>query len=87
MSFLWKIQESTGHPLHHAAGWGRVENARRLLAAGASQEARNAAARFRSLCTEDADFPRYAANHARICKQQEDANNWIEGYRKAGLLD
>jgi len=54
---------------------------------GRMEEALNATAQFRSLCAEDVDFPRYAANHARICKRQEDANNWLEGYRKAGLLD
>jgi len=54
---------------------------------GRMEEARQAVDQFRSLCTEDVNFPRYAANHARICKRQEDADNWIEGYRKAGLLD
>jgi adenylate cyclase len=54
---------------------------------GRMEEARQAVEKFRSLCAEDVDFPRYAANHARICKRQEDADNWIEGYRKAGLLD
>ena len=54
---------------------------------GRLEEARKAAAQFRSLCAEDVDFQRYAANHARICKRQEDADNWLEGYRKAGLLD
>ena len=23
--------------------------------------------------------------HVRMCKRQEDADHWIEGYRKAGL--
>ena len=54
---------------------------------GRMKEARQAVAQFRSLCAEDVNFPRYAANHARICKRQEDADNWIEGYRIAGLLD
>jgi len=54
---------------------------------GRMEEARQAVAQFRSLCAEDVNFPRYAANHARICKRQEDVDNWIEGYRKAGLLD
>ena len=54
---------------------------------GRMEEARQAVTQFRSLCAEDVDFPRYAANHARICKRQEDADNWMEGYRKAGLLD
>jgi adenylate cyclase len=54
---------------------------------GRMEEARQAVDQFKSLCTEDVNFPRYAANHARICKRQEDADNWLEGYRKAGLLD
>ncbi len=54
---------------------------------GRMKEARQAVAQFRSLCAEDVNFPRYAANHARICKRQEDADNWTEGYRLAGLLD
>jgi adenylate cyclase len=54
---------------------------------GRMEEARQAVVKFRSQCAEDVNFPRYAANHARICKRQEDADNWTEGYRKAGLLD
>jgi len=54
---------------------------------GRLEEAKKATARFKSLCSADVNFPRYAANHARICKRQEDADNWTEGYRKAGLLD
>jgi len=54
---------------------------------GRMEEAREAVAEFKSLCAKDVNFPRYAANHVRICKRQEDADNWMEGYRKAGLLD
>jgi len=54
---------------------------------GRPEEAKKATIRFKSLCSADVNFPRYAANHARICKRQEDADNWTEGYRKAGLLD
>ena len=54
---------------------------------GRMEEAFKATAQFRSLCAEDVDFPRYAANHVRVCKCPQDADNWIEGYRKAGLLD
>jgi len=54
---------------------------------GRKEEALKASDQFRSLCAEDVNFPRYATNHTRICKRQEDADNWIEGYRKAGLLD
>ncbi len=54
---------------------------------GRMDEPYQAAARFRSLCAEDVNFPRFAANHASICKRQEDKDNWLNGYRKAGLLD
>jgi adenylate cyclase len=54
---------------------------------GHLEEAKKATAHFKSLCSADVNFPRYASNHARICKRQEDADNWTEGYRKAGLLD
>jgi adenylate cyclase len=54
---------------------------------GRMDEAQQAVDQFNSLCAEDVDFPRYAANHARICKRQQDADSWMEGYRKAGLLD
>ena len=54
---------------------------------GRMKEAHQAVTQFRSLCAEDVNFPRFAANHARICKRQEDADNWKEGYRIAGLLD
>jgi tetratricopeptide (TPR) repeat protein len=54
---------------------------------GHLEEAKKATAHFKSLCPADVNFPRYASNHARICKRQEDADNWTEGYRKAGLLD
>lgn len=54
---------------------------------GRMEEARQAVSQLRSLCAKDVNFPRYAAHHARICKRQKDANNWTEGYRKAGLLD
>ena len=54
---------------------------------GRMDEAYKAAAQFRSHCAEDVNFPRYAANHANICKRQVDKDNWLNGYRKAGLLD
>jgi adenylate cyclase len=54
---------------------------------GHREEAFKITAHFRTLCAEDMDFPRYAANHIRLCKRQEDADNWMEGYRKAGLLE
>ncbi len=54
---------------------------------GRMENALAAVSEFRSRCSEDVNFARYAANHARICKRQEDAENWMEGYRKAGLLE
>jgi hypothetical protein len=54
---------------------------------GHIEEALKTTAHFRTLCADDMDFPRYAANHIRLCNRQEDADNWMEGYRKAGLLE
>ena len=54
---------------------------------GRMEEALEATVHFRSHSAEDVNFSRYAANHARLCKRQEDADNWMEGYRKAELLD
>ena len=54
---------------------------------GRMDKANQAVDRFRSLCAENVNFPRYAADHARICNRQEDKDNWLNGYRKAGLLD
>ena len=53
---------------------------------GDLESAKAAREKFYAGCGSDIDFPRYAANHARICKRQEDAENWLEGYRRAGLL-
>ncbi len=33
----------------------------------------------------EADFAYYLAAHVRLCKRQEDADHWVEGYRKAGF--
>lgn len=51
------------------------------------EESRKSVEQFRLHCAKDVNFARYAANHARICRRQEDKDNWLEGYRKAGLLD
>jgi adenylate cyclase len=53
---------------------------------GRMEEAQEAAAQFRSVCSEDGNFERYALNHASICRRQEHKDNWLEGYRMAGLL-
>ncbi len=50
-------------------------------------KAKKAAERFRVVCAENENFPRFAANHASICKLDEDKENWLSGYRKAGLMD
>jgi tetratricopeptide (TPR) repeat protein len=54
---------------------------------GYMEEAHQAAAQFKTVCAEDENFPRYAANHASICKRDEDKENWLTGYRMAGLFD
>jgi len=46
-----------------------------------------AADTFRAVCAESSDFARYAQYHARICQRPEDKENWLSGYRMAGLLD
>jgi TolB-like protein len=54
---------------------------------GKMEKARQAAKEFSSVCAEDENFPRYAANHASVCRRDEDKENWLSGYRMAGLLD
>ncbi|MGI9351272.1 MAG: tetratricopeptide repeat protein, partial [Rhizobiaceae bacterium] len=54
---------------------------------GRMEEARNAAKMFENGRPKDSDFSFYAAAHARLCKRSEDADHWLEGYRKAGLID
>jgi len=54
---------------------------------GLMDEARQAAEQFKSVYAEDENFSRYAANHASICKRDEDKENWLTGYRMAGPLD
>ncbi len=54
---------------------------------GQMEMAAEAAEMFRKVSSASSDFPRYARNHARICQQPEDKENWLSGYRMAGLLD
>ena len=54
---------------------------------GRMTETREAVANYEREKPADADFPRYAAAHRRLCLLQEDADHWMEGYRKAGLLE
>ncbi|MEO9575077.1 MAG: adenylate/guanylate cyclase domain-containing protein [Tateyamaria sp.] len=54
---------------------------------GRMDQAAEAADTFRAVCAESSDFARYAKYHARICQRLEDKDNWLSGYRMAGLLD
>ena len=54
---------------------------------GRMEEARHAAKVFEEGRPADSDFSFYASAHARLCKNREDADHWLEGYRKAGLID
>ncbi|MFD1159016.1 adenylate/guanylate cyclase domain-containing protein [Roseovarius aestuarii] len=53
---------------------------------GQMKESRQAAALFEDGRPKDSDFTFYAKAHARLCKRPEDAEHWLEGYRKAGLI-
>ena len=48
-------------------------------------EARAAKQFFVNSCPEGFDFSFYTATHLRMCKRPEDAEHWLEGYRKVGL--
>ena len=52
---------------------------------GRMEEARAAIAEFERMKPPDYDFTQVARAHARMCARQEDADRWLEGYRKAGL--
>ncbi len=54
---------------------------------GRMDEARAAFETYQRLRPPDADFAYYLAAHVRLCKRPEDADHWVEGYRKAGLID
>jgi TolB-like protein len=54
---------------------------------GRMVEARDAVALYERSRPANADFARYAAAHCKLCKRDEDARHWMEGYRKAGLID
>jgi len=49
-------------------------------------EALRAAKVFEDRRPKGSDFASYAAAHARLCKRSEDAEHWLEGYRKARLI-
>jgi adenylate cyclase len=54
---------------------------------GRMDAAFEAANKFNESRPEGSDFAFYAAAHARLCERREDADHWLEGYRKAGLID
>lgn len=53
---------------------------------GQMDNARQAVEEFERRRPANSDFEFYANAHARLCKRSEDANHWVEGYRKAGLI-
>ena len=53
---------------------------------GQMDDAFAAARAFKEIYPEEADFAYYASAHARLCKRPEDAEHWLDGYRKAGLM-
>jgi tetratricopeptide (TPR) repeat protein len=54
---------------------------------GQSENAHQAAEEFERGRPANSDFEFYAKAHARLCRRPEDANHWLEGYRKAGLIE
>ena len=54
---------------------------------GQVNEARAAVEAHERTRPDDTDFPAFVAAHMRMCKHQEHADHWLEGYRKAGLID
>jgi adenylate cyclase len=53
---------------------------------GRMEESQRAATLFEEGRPADSDFAFYANAHARLCKHPQDAEHWLDGYRKAGLL-
>ncbi len=53
---------------------------------GRMDEAHAAAAQLNKAMPEGYDFAAVAAAQAGMCKRKEDAEHWLEGYSKAGLL-
>ncbi len=54
---------------------------------GQMDAARDAMVIFESFRPKDTRFTFYASTHARMCKQPEDAEHWLDGYRKIGLIE
>jgi tetratricopeptide (TPR) repeat protein len=53
---------------------------------GKVEEARRFAKIFEDRRPAESDFVFYATAHARLCKKPQDAQRWLDGYQKAGLL-
>lgn len=54
---------------------------------GRMDDAQRAVDEYNERRPDDSDLPRYVAQHERICKRREDAEHWLDGYRKAGLIE
>ena len=52
---------------------------------GQMDAARAAMREFERVRPESARFTFYASTHANMCKRAEDAEHWLDGYRKIGL--
>ncbi|MCP5085075.1 MAG: tetratricopeptide repeat protein [Alphaproteobacteria bacterium] len=52
---------------------------------GRMDEAKAAIAQFEDKRPDHADFTNYAVTHVRMCRRPEDADHWLEGYRKVGF--
>jgi TolB-like protein len=50
-----------------------------------NDDVRTTVAQFERIRPEGFDPVKVAHSHARTCARQEDADHWLEGYRKAGL--
>ena len=54
---------------------------------GLIQEAEDFVSRYDREKPRDANFQRYAEAHITLCQHKEDADHWMQGYRKAGLIE
>jgi TolB-like protein len=52
---------------------------------GRVDEARDAVATYQRERPKNSEFASLLAAHLKMCARQEDADHWLEGYRKAGL--
>ena len=52
---------------------------------GFQEDADAAYASHKEKCPEDFDVEQFVKWHTGMCKQSEDADHWLEGYRKVGL--